>query len=130
MKFVGSLSIQSDFLTQRLPCAAQSGDLGDRRGLVLDARRLTLLSLAFARARDFNGSITTRRTLDPWTSHFHREREHRHRKRRTVFLRLSAGSNIEAYCAVCNVYWLISESERRAISLRWTATVQDLARPC
>jgi len=43
---------------------------------VLDARRLTVLSLAFTRARDFNGSITTRRTLEPWTSHFQREREH------------------------------------------------------
>ena len=38
--------------------------------------------------------------------------------RQTVVFRLNAGSNIEAYCAVCNVYWLISESERRAISLR------------
>jgi len=77
MKFAVSLDIGSDFLLSRLTCARrQSGDLGDRRGLVLDARRLTLLSLAFARARDFNGSITTRRTLEPWTSHFQREREH------------------------------------------------------
>jgi len=38
--------------------------------------------------------------------------------RQTVVFRLNAGSNIEAYCAVCKVYWPISESERRAISLR------------
>jgi len=38
--------------------------------------------------------------------------------RRTLFLRLNAASNIEAYCAVCKVYWPISERERGAISLQ------------
>lgn len=38
--------------------------------------------------------------------------------RQTLVFRLNAGSNIEAYCPVCKVYWPISESERRAISLR------------
>ena len=38
--------------------------------------------------------------------------------RQTLFNLLNARCKIDGYCIVCNVCWPLSESERRAISLR------------